>query len=63
MDSMKEIQTKFNIMKKLMIYLKGCLIGMIAEYCFRVEFGYLQGFILSALIIGMIIDVVQDWRK
>ena len=50
-------------MKKLMVYLKGGLIGMITEYCFRVEFGYLQGFILSALIISMIIDVVQDWRK
>jgi biotin transporter BioY len=48
-------------MKKLTIYLKGGLIGMISEYCFRVEFGYLQGFILSALVIGMIIDVIQNW--
>jgi hypothetical protein len=50
-------------MKKLMIYLKGGLIGMIAEYCFRVEFGYLQEVILSALIISMIIDIVSDWNK
>ena len=50
-------------MKKLSIYLKGGVIGMIAEYCFRVEFGYLQGFILSTLIVGMIIEVVQDWNK
>ncbi len=50
-------------MKKLRIYIKGALIGMIAEYAFRVEFGYLQGFILSMLIIGMSIDVVYNWNS
>ena len=50
-------------MKKLHIYLKGILIGMMAEYCFRVEFGYLQGFILSALILEMLLNVIQDWKK
>ena len=44
---------------KLTIYLKGALIGMISEYAFRVEFGYLQGFILSLLIIGMAIDLYE----
>lgn len=50
-------------MKKLTIYLKGALIGMIAEYCFRVEYGYLQGFILGILIILMIIDVLNNWNE
>ena len=50
-------------MKKSSIYLKGILIGMIAEYCFRVEFGYLQGFILSVLTIEMLLDVILDWKK
>ena len=50
-------------MKRITIYLKGALIGMIAEYAFRVEFGYLQGFILSMLIIGMTIDVVDNWNS
>ena len=50
-------------MKKSSIYLKGILIGMIAEYCFRVEFGYLQGFILSALTIEMLLDVILDLKK
>lgn len=51
------------IMKKLRIYLKGAMIGMIAEYCFRVEFGYLQGFLLITLVIGLILDVVNYWRE
>lgn len=50
-------------MERLSIYLKGALIGMIAEYCFRVDFGYLQGFILIVLVIGMIMDVVQSLNK
>ena len=44
---------------KLTIYLKGALIGMISEYVFRVEFGYLQGFILLLLIIGIAIDLYE----
>ena len=44
---------------KLTIYLKGALIGMISEYAFRVEFGCLQGFILSLLIVGMAIDLYE----
>lgn len=50
-------------MKKLIIYTKGAMIGMVVEYCFRVEFGYLQGFILIVLIIGLIIDVVHTWKE
>lgn len=50
-------------MKKLKTYLWGAMIGMISEYCFRVEFGYLQGFILVILILGMIIDVIESWNK
>ena len=38
-------------MKKLKIYLKGTMIGMIAEHCFRVNLGYLEGFIIGILII------------
>jgi hypothetical protein len=44
-------------MKKLNTYLTGILIGMIAEYSLRIEFGYMQGFILLLLIIKMIIDI------
>ena len=50
-------------MKRLMIYLKGGVVGMIAEYCFRVDFGYLQAIILTALIIGIIIDVAVTWKQ
>jgi len=50
-------------MKKLQTYIKGGLIGMIAEYCFRVDYSYLQIFILVALVIGMVIEVIQDWNK
>jgi flagellar biosynthesis protein FliQ len=44
-------------MKTLKNYLKGGMIGMITEYGFRVEFTYLQGIILVALVIGMIVDI------
>jgi hypothetical protein len=47
-------------MKKLIICLKGALIGMISEYSFRVEFTYLQGFILLTLIISIVIDLYED---
>ena len=50
-------------MEKSSIYLKGILIGMIAEYCFRVEFGYLQGSLLSLLTLEMLLNVIQDWKK
>ena len=50
-------------MKKIKTYLSGGLIGMIAEYCFRVEFGYLQVIILTALVVGMLIDIVESWNK
>lgn len=50
-------------MKRLMIYLKGAMVGMIAEYCFRVEFGYLQAVILTVLVIGIVIDVVVTWKQ
>jgi hypothetical protein len=50
-------------MKRLMIYLKGAMVGMIAEYCFRVNFGYLQAFILTALVVGIIIDVIVTWKQ
>ena len=48
-------------MSKLRLYLRGFLIGMIAEYIYRVEFGYLQVTILIALILEMIITVVKDY--
>ncbi len=44
-------------MKKLNYYVNGALIGMISEYCFRVEFGYLQGFILIMLITKMMLEI------
>lgn len=50
-------------MKKLKTYLNGFLIGMIAEYCFRVEFGYLQVTILVLLVIAMIFDIVESWNE
>ena len=50
-------------MKKLEIYLHGFIIGMVAEYCYRVEFGYLQAIILTALVVGMLIDIVESWNK
>lgn len=50
-------------MKKLKTYLSGGLIGMVAEYCFRVEFGYLQAITLTTLVIGMLIDIVESWNK
>jgi hypothetical protein len=49
-------------MNKLRLYVKGFLIGMIAEYGFRVEFGYLQATILTALILEMLIKVIADWK-
>lgn len=42
---------------KLICYINGALIGMITEYCFRVNFGYLQGIILLLLITKMIVDI------
>jgi len=50
-------------MKTLKIYVNGALIGMIAEYCFRVQFGYLQGFILSLLIFKAIIIIYEDFKS
>jgi len=47
-------------MKTTGIYIKGMLIGMITEYCFRIDFGYLQGFILFCLVIEMVIKVIED---
>jgi hypothetical protein len=45
-------------MKKLSFYVKGILIGMIGEYCFRIECGYLQIFILSLLILEMFFETL-----
>lgn len=50
-------------MKKLICYIKGALIGMIAEYSFRIEFGYLQAFILTMLLLGLALDVIYNWNK
>lgn len=49
-------------MNKLRLYIKGFLIGMIAEYVFRVEFGYIQATVLVALITEMLIKVIIDWN-
>jgi len=49
-------------MKKLSIYAKGAMIGMIAEYCLRVEFGYIQAILLTVLLSAAVIDVVQSWN-
>ena len=50
-------------MKKLEIYLHGFIIGMVAEYCYRVECDYLQAIILIILVIGMVIDIVESWNE
>lgn len=50
-------------MKRIVIYSNGFIIGMIAEYCFRVSFGYLQGSILLLLLLRMIIDVIDNWNN
>ena len=47
-------------MKTLRIYTQGILIGMIGEYCLRIEFGYMQGFILIILLITMGIQIAED---
>ena len=50
-------------MNKLKLYGKGFLIGMIAEYGFRVQFGYIQALILVALILEMFIVVIEGWDE
>jgi hypothetical protein len=47
-------------MKTLRAYVKGGLIGMTAEYCYRVELNYFAIIVLSVLIIEMAIEVVND---
>jgi hypothetical protein len=49
-------------MKKLSVYMRGFLIGMIAEYSFRVEFGYIQAIILALLITTSLVDVIFSWK-
>ncbi len=50
-------------MKTLMTYIKGFTIGMIAEYCLRVQYGYLQGVILVCFVLIAIIEIVNDWYE
>jgi len=49
-------------MSRITIYLRGAIIGMIAEYCFRVDVGYLQVMILVALITTSVIDIIEHWK-
>jgi len=35
---------------------------MIAEYGFRIEFGYIQASILVLLIMGAILDIINTWH-
>lgn len=43
--------------------MQGALIGMISEYCFRVEYGYLQGFILFFLALNAFFEIRNNWYK
>lgn len=46
--------------KKIMYYLRGINIGIILEYAIRIEFGYIQGFILAAFLVMMGIDLATE---
>jgi hypothetical protein len=49
-------------MKKLSVYIRGFLIGIIAEYSFRVEFSHIQAIILILLIATSLVDVIFSWK-
>ncbi len=44
-------------------YIYGALFGMIAEYCYRVNCGAIQLFLLFTLIIIFIIDILEQFKN
>jgi hypothetical protein len=45
---------------KIRRYLKGFLIGMVFEFSYRFEFGWIQFLLLAALITEFLIDISSN---